>query len=150
MFCLAVYVIDFCQSCQTKSTKFANNSPKLLHVFLKLVICQDFSKLPHVFFKFVIYAKQVCKILFKVVTCISQTCYMYLSKLSHAFLALCQTKPAEVWPRFWSVLKLLLCCWMNLVVKFTNFVSCTAIYDLFQMSVRALNAWVRSVFGNVE
>ena len=105
MFCLAVYVIDFCQSCQTKSTKFANNSPKLLHVFLKLVICQDFSKLPHVFFKLVIYAKQVCKILFKVVTGISQTCYMYLSKLSHAFLALCQTKPAEVWPQFeacWS------------------------------------------------
>ena len=104
----------------------------------------------HMFFFKLIYAKQVCKILFKVVRCISQTCYMYLSKLSHAFLALCQTKPAEVWPRFWSVLKLLLCCWMNLVVKFTNFVSCTAIYDLFQMPVRALNAWVRSVFGNVE
>ena len=79
MFCLAVYVIDFCQSRQTKATKFANHSLKLSRVVLKLDVCQYFSKLPHVFFKVVI-CKTRLQDIFKVVTCISQTsCYMYLS-----------------------------------------------------------------------
>ena len=74
--CLAVYVIDFCQSRQTKATKFANHSLKLSHVVLKLDVCQYFSKLPLVFSK-LLYAKHVCKIFSK------------LSRVFLKFLVIC-------------------------------------------------------------
>ena len=56
----------------------------------------------------------------KVVKWISLSCYMDLSKLFYLYLALCQTKPSWIWPRFQSLLKLLLWKKVNWWVKVLN------------------------------
>ena len=93
------------------------NLSKLLHVFVKVVVCicqsccMYLSKLLHVFVK--------------VVTCIFQSCHMYLSKLLHVFVivvtCICYykyfspcSKPnqSKVWPRFQTGFMLCFFVWI--------------------------------------
>ena len=85
MFCLAVYVIDFCQSCQTKATKFAKTILRSCYVFSSNLLYAKIFQSCHMFFsnllymqnKFAKYFSKLSHVFLKLVICIYQSYHMH-------------------------------------------------------------------------